>query len=415
MTTESENSPYKLQMPKEYLAQSKNIYEFVESLSEIDQNIIWQLLWEVAAYKQYEANENLERARNGERSRQKNALQAHKSAQRIATAGRKIFGVLFGEEEDYDEDKPVTLSEIVSSPVTYGLKKDDIDHIENWLKIKFGYSASSEHQYGVTRIDQFRKYIAINHLEKGTPGTMLCFDLAGLKIFNSAGEEDGVGHEYGDAALKKVATVLSAAVDKIVNPQPEDQPNQTKAIDPKHLIGRKGDEFYVFIPGLPPEEVVPVINQFYRDAVDRDFLSLEVNEHSMSINSYWRATSITNESELNDKMIALDNAIETAKMEAINTYVQEVEDIEVQPIMKFALLIQSLRDKRIPESLITASIFIGFDVLKDLIEKEGPKDIAENLDSLIAMYSNPFVREKSQQITREALLNEERNITKRII
>jgi len=227
-----------------------------------------------------------------------------------------------------------------------GIRKKDLPALKHWADLSMALDLALEEKYGVWREDKFKRLVAQEYLGKGRKGTLLALDVVGLKVFNTD------GHEYGDAALEKVAGFCHKRLEEL-GIKPEER-----------LIGRKGDEFYIFIPdekvvdeGEMSEEkekeasnrVVEKFREGFEKATD---LKIDLpKEKEKGVLVYWRGARV-DENNFDEAIRRLDIEIEDEKTRVLRKAVREINEKGGNAIRRRAAFILYLIDKRIEPELI---------------------------------------------------------------
>lgn len=287
-------------------------------------------------------------------------LKADKARERLLSSAVNIYN----DEQKYNS---VTLKDVYQNPQKYNLKPEDLSYLQNWVLTENLVDTAIEKKYGVMRLDNFRKRVVEKYLRNGHQGTLICLDVVGLKEFNSYSDETG------DSALQLTADLLL----NILGPE------KFNIAFPELCIGRRGDEFYLFIADQYANEVQEIFRNYY--ANHEPSLKVKVNENGAQTDKpiihYWRLTDQVNLQNFDSKITLLDEAIESSKLLVAKTTLDKIQASDFDPMKKYASLLQLLVTKRVSPDIIQSLINTSFDAFKSFVVLTGDqeKEILQNL------------------------------------
>ncbi len=216
------------------------------------------------------------------------------------------------------ENNPDNPDEIVGKPLDLLQQPDSILAklsplaklaLREWVYSKTICEAIAETHYGVLRHDAWKRKTFHRIKKEGQTGVVIQGDLQGLNAIN---KYDVL---LGDAALLATADFFRSVLIHF-NLDPND----------KSLIGRKGDEFYIFLPGISLSEARTAIHALYK-AWNDGSRNIPIGNDVRKINLYIETAAITQAEQLTPLLAQMENAIEAKKVTAILRYIQELEKL----------------------------------------------------------------------------------------
>lgn len=315
----------------------------------------------------------------------KYVLQHHKSNQRLLAAAREIIVT----------NPNITIKEVLSQPSKYGLSPRDAEAVQATRTALLAMESSLEEKFHVLRLDRFRALVMNRYLNKGGKGTLIALDLIGLKIFNT------YGHTIGDAALNVAAKFC------------RDFLTQQGFDDAELLVGRKADEFYLFVPEGNPQNTAEKFQQMNQSVQVRGDHLIEVQKEGDESQGkpalfYWRAGAV-DKTSFDEMLEKLDLAVETAKVNVMQRLLEDISQGEADSGRRLALILLELINKRIPIEVIERLIFFGYEMFCHMVEGQNIRllESSKIIKHIKLLMENPEVVQFMAEVTERAAASEE--------
>lgn len=319
-------------------------------------------------------------------------LQHHKSNQRLLAAAGEITLT----------NPNLTIEEVLSQPSKYGLSPRDAEAVKATRTALLAMESSLEEKFHVLRLDRFRALVMNRYLNKGGRGALIALDLVGLKIFNT------YGHTAGDAALNAVAKFC------------RDFLTQQGFDDAELLVGRKADEFYLFVPEGNPQDTAEKLHQMHQSVQARgDHLIPVQTEGNGSQKKpalfYWRAGAV-DKANFDEMLEKLDFAVETAKINVMQRLLENISQGEVKSEQRLALILLELINKRIPIAVIEKLTLFGYETFCHMVEGQNIRllESSQIIKYIKSLVENPEVVQFMAEVMTQAAISEE-TVENRII